>query len=108
MSIVSPRSPSNADEKRRPIRSGARLDRKSTRLNSSHCPISYAVFCLKKKTGHQKILRAKSGSEQYCSDEAIDELIEMARNGADAKGLRVLLRRLVPAVTERIAIISAG
>ena len=26
------------------------LDRKSTRLNSSHKPISYAVFCLKKKT----------------------------------------------------------
>src|SRR5256885_12620899 len=30
---------------------GARaLDRKSTRLNSSHLVISYAVFCLKKKT----------------------------------------------------------
>src|SRR5437762_8717729 len=29
-------------------------DRKSTRLNSSHRCISYAVFCLKKKT-HQKI-----------------------------------------------------
>src|SRR5699024_11249163 len=27
-----------------------RLDRKSTRLNSSHVSISYAVFCLKKKT----------------------------------------------------------
>src|SRR5437870_9074932 len=27
-----------------------RLDRKSTRLNSSHVAISYAVFCLKKKT----------------------------------------------------------
>src|SRR5690349_23988171 len=27
-----------------------RLDRKSTRLNSSHVEISYAVFCLKKKT----------------------------------------------------------
>src|SRR5690242_20824716 len=27
-----------------------RLDRKSTRLNSSHMSISYAVFCLKKKT----------------------------------------------------------
>src|SRR5207248_8829851 len=27
-----------------------RLDRKSTRLNSSHRTISYAVFCLKKKT----------------------------------------------------------
>src|SRR2546427_1978631 len=29
--------------------SGSRLDRKSTRLNSSHSQISYAVFCLKKK-----------------------------------------------------------
>src|SRR5699024_11770175 len=28
----------------------AMLDRKSTRLNSSHVSISYAVFCLKKKT----------------------------------------------------------
>src|SRR2546430_12331916 len=28
----------------------SRLDRKSTRLNSSHSQISYAVFCLKKKT----------------------------------------------------------
>src|SRR3712207_7739834 len=27
-----------------------RIDRKSTRLNSSHANISYAVFCLKKKT----------------------------------------------------------
>src|SRR3712207_8226217 len=31
------------------------LDRKSTRLNSSHANISYAVFCLKKKN-HQYIL----------------------------------------------------
>src|SRR5260221_13393392 len=29
---------------------GFRRDRKSTRLNSSHTVISYAVFCLKKKT----------------------------------------------------------
>src|SRR2546430_11342402 len=29
--------------------SATRLDRKSTRLNSSHSQISYAVFCLKKK-----------------------------------------------------------
>src|SRR3712207_8168333 len=28
---------------------GLNLDRKSTRLNSSHANISYAVFCLKKK-----------------------------------------------------------
>src|SRR2546429_7312435 len=35
-----------------PMRDGVRLhtDRKSTRLNSSHGYISYAVFCLKKKT----------------------------------------------------------
>src|SRR3712207_7360990 len=31
-------------------------DRKSTRLNSSHANISYAVFCLKKKKGYQTIL----------------------------------------------------
>src|SRR5256885_13265425 len=30
------------------------IDRKSTRLNSSHLVISYAVFCLKKKKEHQK------------------------------------------------------
>src|SRR5256885_5112570 len=30
-----------------------RADRKSTRLNSSHLVISYAVFCLKKKTQEQ-------------------------------------------------------
>src|SRR3989454_8071950 len=30
-------------------------DRKSTRLNSSHLVISYAVFCLKKKTQTRKV-----------------------------------------------------
>src|SRR5262245_64273048 len=34
------------------------LDRKSTRLNSSHLGISYAVFCLKKKT----VLHSKTTS----------------------------------------------
>src|SRR5688572_32559151 len=33
-----------------------RLDRKSTRLNSSHSQISYAVFCLKKKKKQKKNL----------------------------------------------------
>src|SRR5207302_8677558 len=31
-----------------------RIDRKSTRLNSSHVKISYAVFCLKKKKKQKK------------------------------------------------------
>src|SRR5207253_8056915 len=36
--------------RQRPLRRGwIRTDRKSTRLNSSHVAISYAVFCLKKK-----------------------------------------------------------
>src|SRR5256885_5590952 len=43
------------------LRDAARftLDRKSTRLNSSHLVISYAVFCLKKKikTTHRLLLR---------------------------------------------------
>src|SRR5450432_1219460 len=34
-------------------RPGCRRDRKSTRLNSSHDQISYAVFCLKKKKDRQ-------------------------------------------------------
>src|SRR5690554_7692860 len=44
---------------RRLFNRGERTDRKSTRLNSSHVRISYAVFCLKKKkkeksaTAHQ-------------------------------------------------------
>src|SRR5215208_4436338 len=33
---------------------GAKADRKSTRLNSSHVAISYAVFCLKKKKNKKK------------------------------------------------------
>src|SRR5699024_12515337 len=34
----------------------ARSDRKSTRLNSSHVSISYAVFCLKKKKEYRIVL----------------------------------------------------
>src|SRR3712207_6950835 len=38
----------------------ATQDRKSTRLNSSHANISYAVFCLKKKNKITSITSAKS------------------------------------------------
>src|SRR2546427_4593275 len=57
----------DADRPRRAVRAGrARArphrDRKSTRLNSSHSQISYAVFCLKKKkqgswAGHSELRR---------------------------------------------------
>src|SRR5438874_5535570 len=39
----------------------ARTDRKSTRLNSSHVEISYAVFCLKKKT---ELSRSRTTEDQ--------------------------------------------
>src|SRR5258708_15039302 len=37
-----------------------RIDRKSTRLNSSHQIISYAVFCLKKKKSRETLDAAQS------------------------------------------------
>src|SRR2546429_6878557 len=40
------------------------LDRKSTRLNSSHGYISYAVFCLKKKKQKQQVLLTDVGSRR--------------------------------------------
>src|SRR5438034_6489679 len=46
-------------------------DRKSTRLNSSHTVISYAVFCLKKKNVQPRAerRRARPGAlERHCND----------------------------------------
>src|SRR2546426_1656832 len=40
-----------------PLHLPSQVDRKSTRLNSSHLVISYAVFCLKKKTARMCIRR---------------------------------------------------
>src|SRR6478735_11108748 len=42
------------------------VDRKSTRLNSSHLVISYAVFCLKKKT-RNSILRTYPTKNPFCA-----------------------------------------
>src|SRR2546430_5327747 len=43
------------------------VDRKSTRLNSSHSQISYAVFCLKKKKNIKLILLSPEPIEVYSS-----------------------------------------
>src|SRR3712207_8816168 len=40
-------------------------DRKSTRLNSSHANISYAVFCLKKKTNTNHLISSLSSLTYY-------------------------------------------
>src|SRR5690606_39966414 len=49
----------------RPANVDQPLDRKSTRLNSSHVKISYAVFCLKKKkkTKHSRAARTHNTRE---------------------------------------------
>src|SRR5260221_2614692 len=46
-----------------PVMSVRKLDRKSTRLNSSHTVISYAVFCLKKQ---QHTYELQSHSDLVC------------------------------------------
>src|SRR2546426_7220484 len=48
-------SESNRIQSRRKLKKATEADRKSTRLNSSHLVISYAVFCLKKKKNKQLI-----------------------------------------------------
>src|SRR2546430_6724451 len=45
-------------------------DRKSTRLNSSHSQISYAVFCLKKKRARRNNTRAAASISQSVTSTA--------------------------------------
>src|SRR5438876_8205305 len=47
---------------------GAGGDRKSTRLNSSHPSISYAVFCLKKKKKNKRKSENKGNKQQKQAD----------------------------------------
>src|SRR5437763_11809330 len=61
------------DPRSKPSRSacpwpGAQADRKSTRLNSSHRCISYAVFCLKKKKKKKRITSKQKTEERSTSD----------------------------------------
>src|SRR3712207_8308029 len=52
LELLAPRQQAPVDQFLRALRGrdgSATADRKSTRLNSSHANISYAVFCLKKK-----------------------------------------------------------
>src|SRR5687768_18229844 len=53
---------------------GDRQDRKSTRLNSSHGYISYAVFCLKKKTININLTRPPSCARTQDATTMMSEL----------------------------------
>src|SRR3712207_8072397 len=56
--------PGDRPEGTPPAAHGREADRKSTRLNSSHANISYAVFCLKKK----KVMTSASYHTAYTND----------------------------------------
>src|SRR3712207_7132675 len=57
-------SRTNDEETRRLCLQGLYRDRKSTRLNSSHANISYAVFCLKKKKKANSSRQRQSSSHE--------------------------------------------
>src|SRR2546429_5300111 len=59
------------------LRQTDRRDRKSTRLNSSHGYISYAVFCLKKKTNQEYKQAAQTLLRQ--SDDLMPEHLSESR-----------------------------
>src|SRR5688572_31251698 len=54
------------------------LDRKSTRLNSSHSQISYAVFCLKKKNKRRKAARYHTLPAPFVYQLVLDRLARVA------------------------------
>src|SRR5436309_4881729 len=54
-----------------PVSATYTLDRKSTRLNSSHVKISYAVFCLKKKKNDQQQVRRDRFHSLRAANEAV-------------------------------------
>src|SRR5439155_13007674 len=57
--VCEPQMPPRPAAGHRHLQPASRLDRKSTRLNSSHVAISYAVFCLKKKKNKDTDATAK-------------------------------------------------
>src|SRR2546430_5839670 len=63
-----------------------RLDRKSTRLNSSHSQISYAVFCLKKKNNNTKSYSGiQIGEFRFKINDKLRSIIELNRSNSSTK-----------------------
>src|SRR5690242_1761793 len=61
------------------------IDRKSTRLNSSHMSISYAVFCLKKKKGYVQLWLKRGIMAAIMSWLETDELAIRLRKTTDGE-----------------------
>src|SRR5690348_17816244 len=64
-STGSPCSPASSTSWSEPCTPGTCGDRKSTRLNSSHPSISYAVFCLKKKKNSRRVTLSPCDPRQH-------------------------------------------
>src|SRR2546429_935536 len=62
------------------------VDRKSTRLNSSHGYISYAVFCLKKKK-----MPSRGALDHYTASQSISERIALAELQRSIRALYSLI-----------------
>src|SRR2546430_8820907 len=56
------------DRRHSPMAQGGGVDRKSTRLNSSHSQISYAVFCLKKKKNRRQQVERRQLDDDLPAD----------------------------------------
>src|SRR2546422_7243271 len=77
-SSSAPKSSSSTPTARRPRTSTRKIldsaiDRKSTRLNSSHGYISYAVFCLKKKNAPTKLIEELGYGAGYEYAHAVEQ-----------------------------------
>src|SRR5579864_6968630 len=76
----------------------AQSDRKSTRLNSSHMSISYAVFCLKKKNRHP-LQRTKAGTAAPRTRGAHEPGVQAAEGTARRRVFFFLRKRQPPRST---------
>src|SRR5438132_491126 len=72
----------NDDDRIAAIAAGESLDRKSTRLNSSHTVISYAVFCLKKKKKMEVVCRKQHAAHARADTYALHEQVPNCRSDA--------------------------
>src|SRR5256885_7040435 len=61
-------------------RASSARDRKSTRLNSSHLVISYAVFCLKKKKDHINSSSKRAANETCFGAAHVDKRARVTHN----------------------------
>src|SRR2546430_13642478 len=84
------------------VGSSSSRDRKSTRLNSSHSQISYAVFCLKKKKAQSELVLFLMGFgygetllDQVAWDGPLPPSVAIKLLHEVARALRVALRPLI-------------